>query len=126
MPDKHTQIINKSFERLRRYEEEFYQHQNKLRDSFQSNVRAVKVERLISQCKAALENALKKNDEICSLADHTVERSKALEDLELWLKSITEAYDMLLNETQNYLQRVKLCVWTLEMKSHKHRNLLPS
>ena len=126
MSDKHTQIINKSFERLRRYKEEFYQDHIKLRDSFQSNVRAVKVERLISQCKAALENAIKKNDEICSLAVHTFERSKALEDLELWLTSITEAYDMLLKETQNYLKRVKLCVWILEMKNHKHRNLLPS
>ena len=85
----------------------------KLRVFLQSNVVAVKVERRTNQCKAALKNAIRKIDDLCSLPIYNVKPIKAHADLESFLKNKTEANDKLMQKPQNYLKPIQILFFGL-------------
>ena len=96
MTDKQAQKLSRCFDGRRKYEEEFYRLYSDLKDSLSAKVRTVKVERSIQQCQIAIENAIRKNDDLRILAQKTLEPSSALADLDTWLISITCARDEML------------------------------
>ena len=107
MTDKQAQKLFKYFDGRRKYEEEFYRLYSDLKDSLLAKVRTVKVERSIQQCQIAIENAIRKNDDLRILAQKTLEPSSALADLDTWLISITCARDEMLELSIKHLEMAK-------------------
>ena len=107
MTDKQAQKLSRCFDGRRKYEEEFYRLYSDLKDSLLANVRTVKVEGSIQQCQIAIENAIRKNDDLRILAQRTLEPSSALADLDNWLISITCARDEMLELSIKHLEMAK-------------------
>ena len=72
MTDNQAQKLSRCFDGRRKYEEEFYRLYSDLKYSLLAKVRTVKVERSIQQCQIAIENALRKNDDLRTLAEKTL------------------------------------------------------
>ena len=107
MTDKQAQKLSRCFDGRRKYEEEFYRLYSDLKYSLLAKVRTVKVERSIQQCQIAIENAIRKNDDLRILAQKTLEPSSALADLDTWLISITCARDEMLELSIKHLEIAK-------------------
>ena len=107
MTDKQAQKLFKYFDGRRKYEEEFYRLYSDLKGSLLAKVRTVKVERSIQQCQIAIENAIRKNDDLRILAQKTLEPSSALADLDTWLISINCARDEMLELSIKHLEMAK-------------------
>ena len=99
--------LSRCFDGRRNYEEEFYRLYSDLKDSLLAKVRTVKVERSIQQCQIAIENAIRKNDDLRILAQKTLEPSSAIVDLDTWLISITCARDEMLELSIKHLEMAK-------------------
>ena len=82
MTNKKAQKLSRCFDGRRKCEEEFYRLYSDLKDSLLAKVKTVKVERSIQQCQIAIENAIRKNDDLRVLAQKTLELSSALADLD--------------------------------------------
>ena len=107
MTDKQAQKLSRCFDGRRKYEEKTYRLYSDLKDSLLAKVRTVKVERSIQQCQIAIENAIRKNDDLRILAQKTLEPSSALADLDTWLISKICARDEMLELSIKHLEMAK-------------------